>query len=135
MAKVSKKEIRSQVAATLFTTFDGLKEGVGSKKFKRNVKKASKVLVAGLKKTSTKKAPRKTKKETSPEEKSRAEKEIGGEEEASVEEEASGKEKDRGEAQTGSREESCAQEKEVKGQVAPGATPEEMRISRGRRPG
>jgi len=63
MANTSRKEIRSQIAATLFTTFDGLKEGIGSRKFKRNIKKASKVLVAGLKKPTVKKAPKKKKKE------------------------------------------------------------------------
>lgn len=51
--KKSKKEIlREQIAATLETTFAGLKEALGEKKFHSHIKKASKVLAAGaIKKT------------------------------------------------------------------------------------
>lgn len=45
---VTKKQLRSQVAATLTNTFDGLKNELSDKKFQRNIKRASKALLAGL---------------------------------------------------------------------------------------
>jgi hypothetical protein len=50
--KGKKKILREQIADTLETTFAGLKEALGDKKFSRHIKKASKVLAAGaIKKT------------------------------------------------------------------------------------
>lgn len=47
--KLSKKDLRNQVAETLISTFEGLKDAVSQKKFKRNIKKASKALLTGVK--------------------------------------------------------------------------------------
>jgi hypothetical protein len=59
--KLSKKVLRNQVAETLISTFEGLKDNVSPKKFKRNIKKASKVLLTGVKPPSKRKSAKKIK--------------------------------------------------------------------------
>lgn len=59
--KLSKKDLRNQVAQTLISTFEGLKDAVSQKKFKRNIKKASKALLTGVKPPAKKKSSKKTK--------------------------------------------------------------------------
>lgn len=59
--KKSKKVLQQKVAETLKTTFGGLKDEISPKKFKRNIKKASKALVAGLKTSAVKKSKEKKK--------------------------------------------------------------------------
>jgi hypothetical protein len=56
--RVTKKQLRVQIKQTLLTTFDELKSDLSDKKFQRNVRRASKVLLAGL---SVKKVAKKTK--------------------------------------------------------------------------
>ena len=50
-SKKLKKELKLKVAKTLTFTFEDLKKGVSPKKFKRNIRKAAKDLLAGLKVT------------------------------------------------------------------------------------
>jgi hypothetical protein len=57
--RVTKKQLRVQIRQTLLTTFDELKSDLSDKKFQRNVRRASRVLLAGL---TVKKVPKKTKK-------------------------------------------------------------------------
>ena len=59
MATTTKKELRSEIEQKMATTFDGLKDSVSSKKFNRNIKKASKVLLSGIKPASEKKTAKK----------------------------------------------------------------------------
>ncbi len=59
--KISKKDLRNQVAQTLISTFEGLKETISPKKFQRNIKKASKILLTGVKPTLKKKSVKKAK--------------------------------------------------------------------------
>ena len=63
-ANASKKEIRIELSKTLATTLNGLKDNIPVKKLDRNIKKASKILLSGLKLTSKKKKSSKKKKET-----------------------------------------------------------------------
>lgn len=54
MAKTNnkaKKELRSLISETLVNSLGNLKEGMGEKKFNRNIRKASKVLVSDFKVT------------------------------------------------------------------------------------
>lgn len=44
-----KKEIHAYVVETLEKTFDRVKEGMSEKKFKRNIKKAGKLIMADFK--------------------------------------------------------------------------------------
>jgi hypothetical protein len=46
---LSKKELRSEVTKKLLDVFAGFKEELGEKKFEKNVKRASKNLIDGLK--------------------------------------------------------------------------------------
>lgn len=55
-SKKIKKEIQQKLADTLTATVEDLKAKLSPKKFKRNIKNASKALVAGLKVTPGKKA-------------------------------------------------------------------------------
>lgn len=48
-SRKSKKQLRSEVALTLFNTFSKFNDKISPKKLKRNIKKASKALVAGMK--------------------------------------------------------------------------------------
>lgn len=57
-----KKDIRQQLTSSLSATLDGLYGSLSPKKRKRNIKKASKALVAGLKLKVEKTTPQKTKK-------------------------------------------------------------------------
>lgn len=59
---LTKKALQQQIADKLQATFANLKDSVGSKKFDRHVKKASKLLATGaVKKTEKQKAaPKKT---------------------------------------------------------------------------
>jgi hypothetical protein len=61
--RVTKKQLRVQIRQTLLTTFDELKNDLSDKKFQRNVRRASKVLLAGL---SAKKTGKKTSKVEEP---------------------------------------------------------------------
>jgi hypothetical protein len=56
--RVTKKQLRVQIRQTLLTTFDELKNELSDKKFQRNVRRASRILLDGV---SVKKA-KKTKK-------------------------------------------------------------------------
>ena len=49
MSSKQKKKIRVEVAQTLMTTFSKFDNQLSPKKFKRNIKKATKALVAGIK--------------------------------------------------------------------------------------
>lgn len=49
MSAQVKKELKQQVEAKLMIAFDDLKDKVGSKKFNKNVRKAGKKLLSGLK--------------------------------------------------------------------------------------
>ena len=55
-SKKIKKEIQQKLADTLNSSVEDLKANLSPKKLKRNIKKASKALVAGLKVTPQKKA-------------------------------------------------------------------------------
>jgi uncharacterized membrane-anchored protein YjiN (DUF445 family) len=46
---LSKKELRSEVTKKLLDVFAGFKEELGEKKFEKNIKRASKNLIDGLK--------------------------------------------------------------------------------------
>jgi signal recognition particle GTPase len=59
--KLSKKDLRNQVAETLISTFEGLKDNVSPKKFRRNIKKASKALLTGVRPPAKKKSTKKIK--------------------------------------------------------------------------
>jgi hypothetical protein len=59
--KLSKKDLRNQVAETLISTFEGLKDTVSPKKFRRNIKKAVKALLTGVKPPSKRKSAKKIK--------------------------------------------------------------------------
>ena len=48
MSATGKKELKQLVEAKLIVAFEDLKEQIGSKKFNKNVKKAGKKLLAGL---------------------------------------------------------------------------------------
>ena len=48
----SKKEIRISIAKTLTAQFENLKDIISEKRFRKNVKKASKILAAGVKEKS-----------------------------------------------------------------------------------
>jgi hypothetical protein len=53
---VSKKNMRKTISDQLYTVLSALKEHLGEKKFEKRIKKASKMLVSGIKKTPKKKA-------------------------------------------------------------------------------
>ena len=48
MSGMSKKEIKQEVEAKLMLVFNDLRDQIGSKKFNKNVKKAGKKLLSGL---------------------------------------------------------------------------------------
>jgi hypothetical protein len=54
--RVSKKNMRKTISDQLYTVLSALKEHLGEKKFEKRIKKASKMLVSGIKKTPNKKA-------------------------------------------------------------------------------
>lgn len=56
----TKKELRQKIEETLAQTFEGLKNELSQKKFERNIRRASKVLAAGVKTKSSKKKEAKT---------------------------------------------------------------------------
>jgi hypothetical protein len=47
----TKKETRKEISAQLANALSGLKETLGEKKFERRIKKAAKLLTAGIKET------------------------------------------------------------------------------------
>jgi Na+-translocating ferredoxin:NAD+ oxidoreductase RnfG subunit len=49
MTKKARKKLRLEIAATLSTTFTGLTKNLSEKKFQRNVRRASRILVDGVK--------------------------------------------------------------------------------------
>lgn len=57
MSKQEKKELKLKVEETLATTFTDLSGNISPKKFKRNLRRASRALLAGLKVTTVKKSP------------------------------------------------------------------------------
>jgi hypothetical protein len=52
-SKNLKKRVKGDIAEKLEITFDNLKNELGLKKFKRNIRKATKDLVKGIKSTKT----------------------------------------------------------------------------------
>ena len=63
MASKLKKDLRLKIEETLSKSFVTLEGKISHKKFRRNIKKASRALLAGLKVTSSKKKERKIKAE------------------------------------------------------------------------
>jgi hypothetical protein len=55
MSSKQKNTLKEKVTETLTTTFSGLQNEMSPKKFKRNIKKASKALLAGFKNAQPKK--------------------------------------------------------------------------------
>lgn len=53
-SKKLKKDLQQKVAETLAITFEEFKKDISPKKFRRNIRKASKALLAGLATTPTK---------------------------------------------------------------------------------
>jgi len=53
---VSKKNMRKTISDQLYTVLSALKERLGEKKFEKRIKKASKMLVSGIKRIPKKKA-------------------------------------------------------------------------------
>ncbi len=64
MSKQEKKELKLKVEETLATTFTDLSGNISPKKFKRNLRRASRALLAGLKVTPVKKSSVKTAKKS-----------------------------------------------------------------------
>jgi hypothetical protein len=61
MSSKQKNSLKEKITETLTATFSGLQNEMPPKKFKRNVKKASKALIAGFKIASPKKLNEKKK--------------------------------------------------------------------------
>jgi hypothetical protein len=59
-----KKNLQKTVSDQLLTVLSGLKDHLGEKKFQRRIKKASKMLVSGIKETTKKKEAATHKKST-----------------------------------------------------------------------
>jgi len=59
MSSKQKNILKEKVTETLTTTFSGLKEEMSEKKFSRNIKKATKALLAGFKNAAAKKSEKK----------------------------------------------------------------------------
>ena len=60
--KQTKKQLQAEVALTLQKTFGEFKEQLSDKKFSRNIRKASKIIISGIKPAK----PAKTKRSTKP---------------------------------------------------------------------
>ena len=54
--KLTRNEIRHQISSTLKSSLEGLKEKMGERKLHRSIKKASKILAAGIKVEKNKKS-------------------------------------------------------------------------------
>ena len=60
MSKKAKKKLQLEIASTLSTSIAGLKKNLSDKKFERNIRRASRMLVTGAKsETKSKLIPKK----------------------------------------------------------------------------